>query len=152
FNDAALAVQVPVDADDPIASQTISTAHGAGWIWDIGLPTRRGVGLVYASAFMSDEAAHATLESYVAAKTRVAGLAGLAVRKIGFQSGYRAEFWRGNCVAIGLSAGFIEPLEASAIVMIELSARFLADNFPRDRVMMRLLQPRFNELFSYRWE
>ncbi|MES1199870.1 MAG: tryptophan halogenase family protein [Pseudomonadota bacterium] len=151
FNDSALAVQVPIDPSDPIASQTISTAHAAGWIWDIGLPTRRGIGLVYSSAFLTDEAAHATLEAYVAAKTRSTSLAGLSVRKITFQSGYRSEFWRGNCVAVGLSAGFIEPLEASAIVMIELSARFLADNFPRDQMMMGLMQRRFNELFSYRW-
>ncbi|HVZ98965.1 MAG TPA: tryptophan halogenase family protein [Caulobacterales bacterium] len=151
FNDAALAVQAPVEAEDAIASQTISTAHGAGWIWDIGLPTRRGIGLVYASAFMSDDAAHAELERYVSARTRCASLAGLSVRKIPFQSGHRAEFWRGNCLAIGLSAGFIEPLEASAIVMIELSARMLADNFPRDRALMRLVARRFNEVFAYRW-
>ena len=82
FNDAALAVQVPVDPEDPIASQTISTAQAAGWIWDIGLPTRRGIGLVYASSFISDDEAHAALERYVSAATRAGALDGLSVRKI----------------------------------------------------------------------
>jgi flavin-dependent dehydrogenase len=151
FNDAALAVQVPERPAAPIASQTISTAHDAGWIWDIGLPTRRGIGLVYASAFMSDSEAEASLRAYLTAHAPHASGDGASIRKIAFQSGYRERFWRRNCVAIGLSAGFLEPLEASAIVMIELSAKFLADHFPRDRVAMGILEKRFNELFAYRW-
>jgi tryptophan halogenase len=56
FNDSALAVQVPYAREDsPIASQTTSTAQPNGWIWDIGLPTRRGIGHVYSSAHSSDE-------------------------------------------------------------------------------------------------
>src|SRR3546814_2319018 len=57
FNDRALAAQVPVAPGSPNASQTVSTAHEAGWIWDIGLPDRRGIGCVYASRFMADDAA-----------------------------------------------------------------------------------------------
>ena len=53
------------DEDSPIASQTISTAQSNGWIWDIGLPTRRGVGHVYSSAHTSDEAAERELRNYV---------------------------------------------------------------------------------------
>lgn len=50
FNDSALAVQVPhADAQAPLASATASTAHAEGWTWDIGLPARRGIGLVYSS-------------------------------------------------------------------------------------------------------
>ena len=57
FNDSALALQVPYpDDDSPIASQTLSTAQSSGWIWDIGLPTRRGIGHVYSSAHISDDA------------------------------------------------------------------------------------------------
>jgi tryptophan halogenase len=66
FNDSALAVQVPYAAPDtPIASQTTSTAQPAGWIWDIGLPTRRGIGHVYSSAHTSDEEAGRQLAAYV---------------------------------------------------------------------------------------
>ena len=152
FNDRALAVQVQVAADSAIASATIATAHTAGWIWDIGLPGRRGIGCIYASRFMDDDAAHETLLSYVAKAVPGADVAALAPRKLAFPTGHRAEFWRGNCLAVGLSAGFLEPLEASAIVMIELSLQALCANFPRSRAAMPIHAERFNALFRYRWD
>src|SRR3546814_17402908 len=97
----------------PIWSQTVATGHAAGWFWDIGLPERRGIGCVYASRFLDDEAAEARLRSYIAAALPDAP--DVAVRKLSFPTGHRARFWQGNCVAIGLSAGFIEPLESSEI-------------------------------------
>ena len=152
FNDRALAVQVPVAPDSAIASATIATAHTAGWIWDIGLPGRRGIGCIYASRFMDDDAARETLLGYVARVVPGAELAALAPRKLAFPTGHRAEFWRGNCLAVGLSAGFLEPLEASAIVMIELSLQALGANFPRSREAMPIHAERFNALFRYRWD
>lgn len=151
FNDRALAVQIPVGQDTPIASQTISTAHDTGWIWDIGLPTRRGVGLVYASAYSNVESASTTLEAYIHKAFPNQSTDDLNIREIAFKSGYLEKFWHRNCLAIGMSAGFLEPLEASAIVMIELASKFLSDNFPRNRAMMTHMEKRFNELFSYRW-
>ena len=66
FNDTALAVQVPyADEGSAIASQTLSTAQTSGWIWDIGLPTRRGVGHVYSSSHTSDDVAERELREYV---------------------------------------------------------------------------------------
>ena len=151
FNDRALATQVPyAHAHDEIASQTISTAQDDGWIWDIGLPTRRGVGHVYSSAHTSDADAEAALTAYVAASGGPAALP--SVRQIHFEPGYRETFWQRNCVAIGLSAGFIEPLEASAIVMIELSAALLSEDFPATRQDMDIVAGRFNDTFSYRWQ
>jgi len=152
FNDRALAVQVPVEPGSPIAAQTIGTAHEAGWLWDIGLPTRRGIGCVYASRFLSDERAEEILRSYVAAKVPCADAASLTPRKLAFKTGHRDRFWIGNCLAVGLSAGFIEPLEASAIVLIELSLKALAENFPQSRASMDIHAARFNELFRYRWD
>ena len=112
FIDTALAVQVPYDSeDDAIASHTISTGQEAGWIWDIGLQHRRGVGYVYSSKHSSEEQARAVLAEYVGEK-----FASLPVRKIPIVSGHREKFWHNNCVAVGLSAGFLEPLEASALV------------------------------------
>src|SRR5258705_371474 len=73
-------------------------------------------------------------------------------RRLSFPTGHRSEFWRGNCLAVGLSAGFIEPLEASAIVMIELSLNALIDNFPTSRPAMDVHAARFNELFRTRWD
>jgi tryptophan 7-halogenase len=152
FNDRALAVQVPVAAHSTIASQTIGTAHEAGWLWDIGLPTRRGIGCVYSSRFMADDEAERVLASYLRAKLPHFDARRLARRKLSFRTGHRAQFWNRNCVAIGLSAGFIEPLEASAIVLIELSLNALCDNFPATRATMDIHAARFNALFRYRWD
>ena len=151
FNDRALAVQIPTAADAPVAAQTVSTAHAAGWLWDIALPTRRGIGCVYASRFMDDDVAQDVLTRYLRAKMPGIDPAQFQPRKLSFRTGHRAQFWSRNCVAVGLSAGFIEPLEASAIVLIELSLTALTDNFPLNRAAMTIHAARFNELFAYRW-
>ena len=152
FNDRALAAQVPVLPGSPVASQTIGTAHRAGWIWDIALPTRRGIGCVYAARFMTDDEADAVLRAHVAQHVPGADVAALTPRKLRFATGHRARFWQGNVVAVGLSAGFIEPLEASAIVLIELSARALADALPASPAVMAVQAKRFNEQFRTRWD
>ena len=152
LNDRALAVQVPVAPGSPIAAQTIGTAHEAGWLWDIGLPGRRGIGCVYSSRFLSDDGADAILRDYVGQRVPGADPAALTPRRLTFATGHREQFWSGNCLAVGLSAGFIEPLEASAIVMIELSLKALVENFPRSRGSMPIHADRFNALFRYRWD
>jgi len=147
FCDTALAVQVPYDNEaSPIACQTVSTAQSAGWIWDIGLPTRRGVGHVYSSRHISDDDAQKELIAYLARDSR-----DLSFRKIPIRSGHREIFWKRNCVAVGLAAGFLEPLEASAIVLIELSAKLIAEQMPACREVMDFLASRFNATTSYRW-
>jgi tryptophan halogenase len=151
FNDSALAVQVPYAREDSaIASQTIATAQGNGWVWDIGLPTRRGVGHVYSSAHTSDDAVEAALRSYIQHTGGPKDIA--SPRKLTFQPGYRQRFWHRNCVAIGLSAGFVEPLEASALALVELSAALLSEELPATREAMDIVAQRFNDTFTYRWE
>jgi tryptophan 7-halogenase len=134
FNDRALAVQVPYDRPDaPIASATIATAHEAGWTWDIGLSNRRGVGYVYSSRHTDLAGAEAVLRAYVGSD-----LDGLSPRPLEFRTGYREAQWIGNCVAVGLSAGFFEPLESTGIMLIELAARMLVEIWPgTDRGMDR---------------
>jgi tryptophan halogenase len=150
FCDSALAVQVPyARPDQEIASQTNATAQRSGWIWDIGLPTRRGVGYVYSSAHTTDDAAEAELHAYLGVED--APERAPTVRKLSFVPGHRARFWHRNCVAIGLSAGFIEPLEASAIALVELSAAMLRDDMPATRSDMEIVARRFNDAFAYRW-
>lgn len=151
FNDTALALQIPyADENSPIASQTLSTAQSSGWIWDIGLPARRGIGHVYSSSHTSDDAAELELRSYI---ERTGGLKDIGTpRKLSFNPGYRRQFWHRNCVAIGLSAGFIEPLEASALALVELSAAMLSDAMPATRAAMGIVARRFNDSFTYRWE
>lgn len=152
FNDRALAVQVPVTPGSAIQSQTNATAHRAGWVWDIGLRTRRGIGCVWSSAHLDDAGAEQALRDYLARTAPEADADVLSFRRLAFRSGHRARFWERNCLAVGLSAGFLEPLEASAIVMIELSLDRLIDNFPADRAAMDLHARRFNDLFRYRWD
>jgi tryptophan 7-halogenase len=147
FCDTALAVQVPYETPDaPMASHTISTAQTAGWIWDIGLPARRGIGHVYSSRHSSDDAAHEALLRYIGPQHK-----DLAVRKIPIRAGYREIGWKNNCVAVGLAAGFLEPLESSAIVLVELSAKLIAEQMPPNREVMDIVAARFNEVTRYRW-
>src|SRR5580698_1815456 len=147
FCDTALALQVPYETpDSPMASHTISTAQSAGWIWDIGLPNRRGTGHVYSSRHCTDEEAHATLMRYLGPQH-----AHLTPRKISFHGGHRETFWKNNCVAVGLAAGFLEPLESSAIVLVELSAKLIAEQMPANREVMDIVSARFNDVTHYRW-
>ena len=155
FNNAAVAVQVPhASADARIASATLSTATQSGWVWDIALQSRRGIGQVFSTRFDDSNSVQQQLLNYVQADPSLdaRGLTEDSFRTLSFKAGYRKQFWKNNCVAIGLSAGFVEPLEASAIALIEVSAGLLADSFPADRSLMAPLAARFNRKLSYHWE
>lgn len=150
FNDRAIAMQIPDERpDQPIAPYTLATAHEGGWIWDIGLPTRRGTGCVYSSRHMSDDEAEAVIRRY-------AGPAGasLNTRRLQFRTGYRERQWIGNTVAIGLSAGFFEPLESTGIMLIEVAARMVAEmlNGPVDRAAIDAAARNFNRQMPARYE
>lgn len=130
----------------PIPSCTIATAQPAGWIWDIGLQSRRAVGYAYASDFGREDEARALLALYTRNRQ-----AAEQARKININAGYRKQMWIKNCVAIGRSCGGVEPLEASAIAMIELAVKDLVEQMPATRADMAALEPRFNERFCARW-
>jgi tryptophan halogenase len=152
FNDSALALQVPyADLDGPIASQTISTAQSSGWIWDIGLTTRRGIGYTYSSRHTSDQAAEEELCAYVE-KLQGMNVDSLEPRKISFRPGHREAFWHRNCIAVGMAAGFLEPLEASALVLVELAGKMISEELPASRAVMDIVARRYNEVFLYRWD
>jgi 2-polyprenyl-6-methoxyphenol hydroxylase-like FAD-dependent oxidoreductase len=152
FNDTALAAQVPYTKENQaIQSCTNSTAQTAGWVWDIGLPTRRGTGHVYSSAHISEDEATAQLLAYISEIAGDAAATATVPRKIRFQPGYRREFWHRNCVAIGMSSGFVEPLEASALVMIETAAGMIAEQLPPTREVMDIVAKRYNEKFLRHW-
>lgn len=153
FNDSALAVQVPYEQEDsPIVSHTVSTAQSSGWVWDIGLPTRRGVGHVFSSAHISDENAAEELRRYIEPTLGIKKTQELSFRKISINPGHREKFWHKNCVAVGMAAGFLEPLEASALVLVELSAAMIADELPATRDVMDIVASCFNRRFLYRWD
>ena len=126
FCDRAVALQVPYGTPDhPLRSVTVSTAHEAGWTWDIGLTGRRGVGYVYSSAHAGEDEAVATLKRYIGPDAEA-----LEPRHLTMTTGYRPVQWKANCVAVGLSAGFLEPLESTGILFIEAAAHLIADLWP----------------------
>ncbi|SKB25296.1 tryptophan halogenase family protein [Luteibacter sp. 22Crub2.1] len=148
FADRAVAMQVPYDAPDtPIPSYTISTAQEAGWIWDIGLQKRRGVGYVYSSRHTDDERAEAVFRKYLGE----AGKGGRAMQ-IKFETGYRPEHWRKNCVAVGLAGGFVEPLESTGIALIELATYLLTHLLPGDTDDMESAARHYNEMMVARYD
>ena len=153
FNDRAIAVQVPhTSPDAPIASVTRAAATATGWIWDIGLGTRRGLGHVYSSAHADEEGARSMLAEYVASTAPGVDAETLAYRTIAFEPGYRRQPWIRNCVAVGMAAGFVEPLEASALALIEQAAAMIGRQLPRDRELMEVVARRFNTRMRYHWE
>ena len=111
FNDSA--VVLPTAQVDDIGSQTVSTALKYGWAWEIPLTHRIGNGYVYSSAFCSADEA----------ETELRGVLGLLdsdveARHLKMKVGRLASHWHRNCLAVGLSQGFIEPLEATALNLV----------------------------------
>lgn len=126
FVDRALAMQIPYATETtPIPSYTISTAHEAGWTWDIGLQQRRGTGYVFSSRHTSEERAEHILRNYLGAASD-----NLEPRLLKLNVGYRETQWIKNCVAVGLSGGFLEPLESSGVGLIETAAYLIGYLFP----------------------
>ncbi|MER2492761.1 tryptophan halogenase family protein [Catenovulum sediminis] len=151
FADTAIVTQVKYpQMNAPIKPYTQSTAQTCGWIWDIGLPTRRGVGYVYSSEYTDTENAKKEIDNYISKTTINAQQSDY--RTIQFTPGYRDKFWHKNCVAVGLSAGFLEPLEASALVMVELSAYMIAEQLPATKSALYVTEKRFNKRFRYHWQ
>jgi tryptophan 7-halogenase len=147
FTDRALACKLPyAEADAPLPSFTVAAAHEAGWTWDIGLAGARGIGCVYSSAHMSDDEAARELERYTGGRSLE-----VTPRRIPFEAGWRARQWEKNCVAVGLSGGFLEPLESTGVVMIEAAAAMIAELFPHYGPADGPAR-RFNELMAARYD
>lgn len=146
--DNAIAMQVPyADEEREIPPYTIATAQTAGWTWDIGLSKRRGVGYVYSSSHISHDEAENTLRNYVGSEAEH-----INARRIPMQTGYREKFWHKNCVAIGLAAGFVEPLEATALLIVEATAKLLAEKLPSQSSDFHYAAKSFNNITQYAWD
>jgi tryptophan 6-halogenase len=128
-NDSAVALQVPLDMESkPLRPCTTATAQEAGWIWTIPLISRIGTGYVYASEYTTPEDAERVLRDFVGPEA-----ADLTANHIRMRIGRSRRSWVKNCVAVGLSSGFVEPLESTGIFFIHRAIEQMVKYFPSGR-------------------
>ena len=125
LNDRAAVLQMPHKDPSVIAPTTLATGFSAGWNFNIPLTTRVGTGYIFSSKFISDDDAKEELLTYYGDQAK-----GCEPRIIPMRTGRVRNAWFKNCVALGLSGGFIEPLEATAIFMTDLGVRWLTNYLP----------------------
>ncbi|WP_421132551.1 tryptophan halogenase family protein [Alteromonas sp. A079] len=121
---------------------TTATAKNAGWIWEIDLPERTGCGYVYSSKHLTEDAAAEELRCHL-------GLEDIdTFQSHRFNSGVKRKAWFKNCLAVGLSAGFLEPLESTGLQFIEVGLRMFTDHFSVASDDNEALSARYNEQFT----
>ncbi len=146
FNDRAIAIPSELNDAEDIPSETTSTALRHGWVWKIPLSSRYGNGYVYASDFVSPEQAEAELRLHMGAAAHKR-----EARHLKMRVGRVEQHWRNNCLAIGLSQGFIEPLEATALMLIQFSVERFIDMMEQGEFSRRH-QARFNQRINQMFE
>lgn len=122
FNDSAVAISTPLPDKPALSSETVSKALKCGWVWHIPLFNRFGNGYVYSSKYISEQEAENELRSLLGESAN-----GKTALHLHWQPGRIEQHWKNNCVAIGLSQGFLEPLEAPMLFIVQKSIeRFIA--------------------------
>ena len=145
--DRATTMHVPYEHHYPgsVRPYTTATALSAGWVWEIPLQNTRSLGYVHSSAFIDDEQAELELRRFEGRHSD-----DLDTRIVQFRVGLRDAAWTGNCIAIGLAGGFIEPLESTGLYLSHLAAVMLAEHFPYGDEMAPLAL-RFNRIMTNRY-
>jgi tryptophan halogenase len=139
------AVAVPCESAGELLPYTRSTAQEAGWQWRIPLQHRTGNGYVYSNQYISEDEAAAKLMA------RLDGAPRAEPRTLRFVTGRRKKSWIKNCVTLGLSSGFIEPLESTSIHLVQVAISKLLAMFPKDGLNERLIN-RFNKEMAFHYD
>jgi tryptophan 6-halogenase len=144
FNDKAIALST--ECIHPLPSQTHATALSNGWAWQIPLTTRTGNGYVYASGYCNADKAETELRRHLGMLDHAN-----SAKHLSMKVGRLEHHWKQNCLAIGLSQGFIEPLEATALHLVQHTidsfvSAFCAGNFTTQH------QAQFNQRINNRFD
>lgn len=145
FNDSAVVMPTPADPKC-LNVHTKSTAMSAGWCWDIPLTSRTGNGYVYSSRYLDADAAETELRQHLGMLD-----SDVAVRHLTMKVGRLARSWTGNCLAVGLSQGFIEPLEATALHIVQATVEGFIDAYDRGGFTPQH-RDAFNQMIAARYE
>lgn len=139
------AAAMPCRTRTALTPYTSAIAMPAGWRWRIPLQHRTGNGYVYCSDFTTDDEARSALVNAVEGEPIV------EPRILKFKAGRRKRSWVGNCVAVGLSSGFLEPLESTSIYLIQAAISTLVELFP-EREISPLDRNEFNRLVDLEYD
>jgi len=140
------AMAMPTTRTEPLIPYTRATAQRGGWTWRIGLQHRTGNGMVFSSAYCSEDEARETL------KHAVDGNPLAEPRVLRFGAGRRVKGWEGNVIGIGLAGGFLEPLESTSIFLIQAAVVDLANLMPTRGGIDRRLADEFNRLYEVHYD
>ncbi len=145
--DRAVTMHVPYAQHYPgyVRPYTTATALSAGWVWEIPLQHKRSLGYVHSSTFVSEEQAEEEVRGFEGGHA-----AQLDSRVIHFKVGHREKAWAGNCIAMGLAANFIEPLESTGLYLSDLATVMLTEHCPYGNDMAPLAF-RFNRIMANRF-
>jgi len=145
----ALVMRVPHELYYPgqVRPYTTATALSGGWVWETVLTTGRAIGYVHSSDPVSLDEAERELRAYEGPHSD-----GLEARSVHFRVGMRDKAWFRNCIAIGLSGGFIEPLESTGLYLSYLAAIVLQEQFPFDDDDMETMAFRLNRIMATRYQ
>lgn len=144
FNDSA--VVLPTEMGDTVPVETKSTALSAGWCWKIPLTNRFGNGYVYSADHISHEQAEREFREHLGITDD-----NVECRRLSMNVGQLEKHWANNCLAIGLSQGFIEPLEATALHLVQVAIELFMIKYEEGKFSHQY-RDEFNQKISHRFE